>query len=434
VKDVPWELVWHPNQAPFSGADPVNTLAVNPSQSTTFEVVGEGEFDIEYLDGTSSKGDYFTDIFEIGGATLQNMTMGLGVSTDISYGLVGVGYASNEAIVANTQSLSSVYPNLPVNMVNEGLINTVAYSLWLNDLGRLLLAWRRVVLGADNLLDASSGNILFGGIDTEKYEGELTRIDIYPTSQNIFTAFVVALTSLEAISPSGEDTLTSQQFPIPVVLDSGTTMSYLPTDLANQVWREVGAIWSRQFNVAVIPCGMQNSKGYFSFGFAGPSGPQIRVGMDELVLDMTSGRPFVFASGKYEGQNICTFGVQNFTTGPYLLGDTFLRSAYVVYDLVNNQIGLAATDFNSTDSNIVPFPSMGAQIPSATAAPRQAEVTNAPQVTMPAFAAEQGFLEGASESENAAPGMSTAFGVGQMLIVGVTMVLTAVGSGLFVVL
>jgi hypothetical protein len=53
---------------------------------------------------------------------------------------------------------------------------------------------------------------------------------------------------------------------------------------------------------------------------------------------------------------------------------------------------------------------------------------------MPAFAAEQGFLEGASESENAAPGMSTAFGVGQMLIVGVTMVLTAVGSGLFVVL
>jgi elongation factor G len=145
VKDVPWELVWHPNQAPFSGADPVNTLAVNPSQSTTFKVVGEGEFDIEYLDGTSSKGDYFTDIFEIGGATLQNMTMGLGVSTDISYGLVGVGYASNEAIVANTQSLSSVYPNLPVNMVNEGLINTVAYSLWLNDLGKLLLAWRPVV-------------------------------------------------------------------------------------------------------------------------------------------------------------------------------------------------------------------------------------------------------------------------------------------------
>jgi len=98
-------------------------------------VVGKGEFDIEYLDGSSSKGDYFSDVFEIGGATLQNMTMGLGVNTDIAYGLVGVGYALNEAIVGNTQSTSSAYPNLPVNMVNEGLIKTVAYSIWLNDLG-----------------------------------------------------------------------------------------------------------------------------------------------------------------------------------------------------------------------------------------------------------------------------------------------------------
>jgi len=63
------------------------------------------------------------------------MTMGLGVKTDISYGLVGVGYALNEAIVGNTQEASSAYPNLPVNMMQEGLINTVAYSLWLNDLG-----------------------------------------------------------------------------------------------------------------------------------------------------------------------------------------------------------------------------------------------------------------------------------------------------------
>jgi hypothetical protein len=59
------------------------------------------------------------------------MTMGLGLTTTIPYGLVGVGYAANEAI-----SSSKTYANLPVNMVNEGLINTVAYSLWLNDLGK----------------------------------------------------------------------------------------------------------------------------------------------------------------------------------------------------------------------------------------------------------------------------------------------------------
>ena len=61
--------------------------------------------------------------------------MGFGKETDIPYGLVGVGYASNEAIVSTTRTFSSSYPNLPVVLKDQGQIKTVAYSLWLNDLG-----------------------------------------------------------------------------------------------------------------------------------------------------------------------------------------------------------------------------------------------------------------------------------------------------------
>jgi elongation factor G len=118
------------------GSEGCTLGSFKPDDSSSFTIVGKGDFDIAYVDGSKSQGDYFTDVFEIGGATLKNMTMGLGLTTDINYGLVGVGYAVNEAIVGDTQSLSSVYPNLPVNMVDEGLINTVAYSLWLNDLGK----------------------------------------------------------------------------------------------------------------------------------------------------------------------------------------------------------------------------------------------------------------------------------------------------------
>jgi hypothetical protein len=35
-----------------------------------------------------------------------------------------------------------------------------------------------------------------------------------------------------------------------------------------------------------------------------------------------------------------------------LLGDTFLRSAYVVYDLDNNEIAMAQANLNSTDTNV----------------------------------------------------------------------------------
>lgn len=108
--------------------------AFDPAKSSTFVDVGKGDFDISYVDGSHSRGDYFSDRFEIGGAVV-NVTMGLGIDTDIAYGLVGVGYALNEANVSNTQSVSSAYPNLPVTMEQEGLINSIAYSLWLNDLG-----------------------------------------------------------------------------------------------------------------------------------------------------------------------------------------------------------------------------------------------------------------------------------------------------------
>ena len=246
---------------------------------------------------------------------------------------------------------------------------------------------------------------------------------------------MVALTSVEANSPSGQDTLTSEKFPIPVVLDSGTTLSYLPTDLATQLWKEVNAKYAPEFDVAVLPCNARNSKGYFSFGFAGPNGPRINVTMDELVLDLTAGQPPVFTSGSYKGQDVCQFGIQNFTTAPYLLGDTFLRSAYVVYDLVNNEIGIAPTDFNSTESNVVAFPSLSAQIPSATVAPDQSEATARPTVTEPAYAAGVGFQEfnsgTNSAEENAAPAMTPAFGKTQTLVVAATMLLTALGSGLF---
>ncbi|KAI0380348.1 acid protease [Hypomontagnella monticulosa] len=380
------------------------------SASSTFAVVGEGDFSISYVDGSHSKGDYITETFEIGGATLKNMTMGLGVSTDIPYGLVGVGYALNEAIVGNTRSSSSLYDNLPVLMQKEGLIKTNAYSLWLND------------------LDASTGSIMFGGIDTEKYKGDLTRINIYKDAGGSFSSFIVALTSLQASSSSGTDSLSSQQqFPVPVVLDSGTTFSYLPTDLAEQVWREVGAEYYSDVGVALLPCNMENSQGHFSFGFGGTGGPVINVTMDELVLPLTNGSPIPFPSGPNKGQEACQFGIQNFSSSPYLLGDTFLRSAYVVYDLVNNEIGLAPTDFNATESNVIAFASNGAQIPSATVAPNQAEVTQSGSFTQPTYGASGGFK---NDKENVAS-LPPAFDWSRIVVMGASMSLMMVGSGFF---
>jgi hypothetical protein len=109
-------------------------LAVDYTASSTFDDVSPGGFNISYVDGSFAAGDYFTDTFEIGGFSVKNMTMGLGLTTDIPNGLVGVGYELNEASIS---TINAKYPNLPVALQQGGFVNTVAFSLWLNDLGTL---------------------------------------------------------------------------------------------------------------------------------------------------------------------------------------------------------------------------------------------------------------------------------------------------------
>lgn len=110
----------------------INT-PVDQSQSSTFVIVEQNQFNISYVDGTGSSGDYFEDTFTIGGGTIKNFEMGLALDTSIGVGIMGIGYNISEANVDTGNG--TIYPNLPFAMADAGLINANAYSLWLNDLG-----------------------------------------------------------------------------------------------------------------------------------------------------------------------------------------------------------------------------------------------------------------------------------------------------------
>ncbi|TAQ87672.1 hypothetical protein B7494_g4023 [Chlorociboria aeruginascens] len=322
--------------------------------SSTFAVVEEGGFNISYVDGTGAAGDYFQDTFSIGGSTLKSLEMGLGSDSTISVGIMGIGYNTSEANVETGNG--TIYANLPVAMVNDGLINTEAYSLWLND------------------LDSSDGSILFGGIDTKKFSGDLISVKVYPTGNtDVITSFTVALTSVSVTSPSGTDQLTPAGYAEPAILDSGTTITLLPDAIAEVVLEELGASFSREVGGYVVPCSLADKNGTLNFGFGSTGGPTIKVQVSELVLPLTSetGQTLTYNNG----EAACQLGLEPAGEDPTLLGDTFLRSAYAVYDLINNRIALAQTEFNVTDSNVVSFGSSGAAIPSAATAPNEAEVT-----------------------------------------------------------
>jgi len=324
------------------------------TQSSTFIDYGVGEFQDNYADGSSTTGDFFLDTFGIGGMKVTEMRMGVALNTSIDKGIMGIGFDTEEA------GGTLQYPNLVDTMVNESIINSQAYSLWLDD------------------RNARSGSLLFGGIDTGKYSGELYNVAMYASQDTgIIDRFTVALTSVSVTSPSGSETVTAPGTAEPVVLDSGTTMTILPDDMAQAVYNVVGAVYQADAQAAVVPCPIGDVAGTIDFQFGGADGPTIKVPMSEMVYALfnNDGSQATFQNG----QPACQFGIEPASSlgqnAALLVGDTVLRSAYVVYDLANFRIGLAQTDFNSTTSNVVAFDSLGAQIPSATTVANENAVT-----------------------------------------------------------
>ena len=64
------------------------------------------------------------------------MTMGLALQADTPFGVLGIGYDSDESIAVDDPN--NIYPNFLGQLVFQGYINTLAYSLWLNDLSKIM--------------------------------------------------------------------------------------------------------------------------------------------------------------------------------------------------------------------------------------------------------------------------------------------------------
>ncbi|KAL9048935.1 MAG: hypothetical protein Q9162_007476 [Coniocarpon cinnabarinum] len=316
--------------------------AFDPSRSSSYHVVDQGGFSIQYVDNSYSQGDYFTDDITVGGVTINGQEMGLATDTSIGTGILGVGFTADESICAQNQASPSsgsgrcrTYPSIIDSMVNQSKINTPAYSLWLND------------------LEANTGSILFGGVDTAQYSGDLVTLPILRDEDSAsFTSFSVAWTGFSIGTPKGEETnFVPANFAYQAILDSGTSIALFPDDLANQLYTQYGAQYSGEIGAYVAPCYLQTANATLDFQFGGAGGPTIRVPVSEFLLDLTKqGLPY--APKFSNGHTACMLGFQAAQGQPILLGDTFLRSAYVVYDLDNREISIAETVFNSSSSNV----------------------------------------------------------------------------------
>jgi hypothetical protein len=395
------------------------TDTYDPSKSSSNKMVKPDGFRITYLDGRKASGDYISDDFTIGGTTVKSLQMAYVTKAVRGTGILGLGFSISERA-------STKYPNIIDEMANQGLIGCKAYSLYLND--------RRT----------DSGSILFGGIDTDKFIGPLEILPLYKPPGGNYSSFEVNFTSLAVTFTNGTQLsfpTTIVNHPAPAVLDSGTTLSYLPDEMTQPIYSALGAIYDPDLRMTLIDCAYLTTEPNLHLTFTFTPTLTITVPIWELILDIlppgyaATPLPSSSSSTTTNPQKTCVFGIQStalFTsTGTVkqsnanftLLGDTFLRSAYVVYDLTHYQIGLAQANLNSSASTIVALHSTGTSLPSVTGVAAQ-QTTYTPT---PTSRPNEG--NGRGSGENAAAGGLRGRSLGEVFgIMAATWVMASLGG------
>ncbi|KAI1359102.1 aspartic peptidase domain-containing protein [Xylaria arbuscula] len=386
----------------------------NPDDSSTYEIVDRDAFSIQYLDSSGAEGDYIKDTFHIGGASIEALQVGVAENSTINSGLLGIGFSANVAA-------EDPYPNIVDLFVEQDLIDTSAYSLYLDD------------------LYAETGTILFGGIDTKKFIGQLKSVDILRDAQSrTYSSFTVELDSLKVgtdSNPESSELLTAET---PVILDSGTTLTYLPESVARRIYRQFNAYDDSDYTGLVFAdCGLLTSEKdtTLNFQFGGSDGPVIKVPIDELVLDNVKGYIALgLETPELPFDDICSFGIQ-WLDGIYLLGDTFLRSAYVVYDLDHKKIALAQANLNATETSVMEI-TAASGIPLVSGVAAQETHTssggNKDDADTDSDSGSSTDSDDADATDNAAPRALPALNWEATAVALVTSLFSLAGAGLFV--
>ena len=166
-----------------------------------------------------------------------------------------------------------------------------------------------------------------------------------------FTSLSLPLTAI-AVSADGQAfTFTASTFASAALIDSGTTLMYLPNDIVDAIWTSLQVTVARG-DTPLLPCSVGNDpSAKMTFTFNGDNGAKIDVLLTDLLAEVDA-----TISGQPACELLITGGAPE---GLIILGDAFMRSAYITYDLTNNMIAIAQTKFNTSDSNIQEINSSG---------------------------------------------------------------------------
>ncbi|KAI8339572.1 aspartic peptidase domain-containing protein [Chlamydoabsidia padenii] len=336
----------------------------DPTASSTYNTTNI-PFNITYGIGTAN-GTYVKDTVTIGGVAVQQQQLALAAySTSVftrmssqglrnttandpvpADGLLGLGYPGLTAIAH--QKNGSAYTPFVFNLVQQNLIQDPVFSIYLNR--------------ADERNWA--GEIIFGGVDSTKYSGNISYVPVQQitagssTSSSAVTGYMFWVVYGQGVTVTGGQYPTTNikyESPLPTIIDTGTTLSYLPAEMVKAIVEAVAGpgIYQQDQNTGMykLDCGLTNQNINIQLQMTPTSAATdspvvINTAINDAILQDQTGSCYL-AIAPSEGTS--PFGANS-----ALIGQSILRSAYMVFDMGKNRIGFAQTIFtpgSSTDGS-----------------------------------------------------------------------------------
>ncbi|KAL7318316.1 hypothetical protein PS15m_004550 [Mucor circinelloides] len=275
------------------------------SKSSTYKEMGNKTWQLSYGDGSSVRGYTALDAVHLGNVTQPQQLIGLVTqetpefaSDKILDGIFGLAFPP----LAYTGIKASIVQDLHM----AGSIPSPIVSFHLG-----------------HSRDGGKGEILFGDINQNHFEGELKYVPV-----TVKKYWQVDMTGVEV---GGTNVLAST---MPAIVDTGTTLIIVPSAISKAIHKAIpGAEYDPMYGWR-IPCAFANDNSTESIN--------IKLGDQDFPLylrDLVRAKASQsLSTGK---SRLCYSGVAEANTPLVILGDTFLRSYYSVYDFGNARVGLA---------------------------------------------------------------------------------------------
>ncbi|KAG9953559.1 acid protease, partial [Aureobasidium melanogenum] len=325
------------------------------SKSSTFKTTKPEALKQYYVDGTYLEGDYFTDVVQMNDLQITNFSMGLGNRFNTTFrpytGTLGLGYSSHMVYVKKAnQPKVTLPPSFMEALVQAGAISSRLYSIYLNTLD-----WY--------------GSILFGGLDTEKYEGPLTTLNFFPGGEGAVDNFYLRLESVKMSPHDGPNQTIVQSTkdqPITTVLDTGTAGWQLPTSAFYKLLGYAGVeladgayhVSGMDGDAFVRPCadvvrGLDNTTRFeITFAGHGTNTATLNLELADLFTPLTSKDGSAMTDPF--GRPMCWLRITEVPASSFLVtSNSVMRAGYWIFDLDNGQVSVAQAKLRANSSNVV---------------------------------------------------------------------------------